>query len=110
MRNLRLLGAAIVLAIGGACAQTDQGDIPADALLQDEAFVPISKPTSPEAAALRASSPGLFANPINQHGNGNDFYLAISKKELGKQWFLSGYMRQSYPLPIDTGAARSLGT
>lgn len=110
MRNLRLLGAAIVLAIGGACAQTDQGDIPADALLQDEAFVPIAKPTSTEAAALRASTPGLFANPINQHGNGNDFYLAISKKELGKQWFLSGYMRQSYPLPIDTGAARSLGT
>jgi hypothetical protein len=110
MRNLRLLGAAIVLAIGGACASTDQGDIPADALLHDEAFVPISKPSDPAAAALRASTPGLYANPINQHGNGNDFYLAISKKELGKEWFLSGYMRQSYPLPIDTGAARSLGT
>jgi hypothetical protein len=89
------------------CVSTDQGDIPQDALVGGEAFVPIARQDS-DVAAIRRS--GVFANAIINPVNGSDFYLAINKKELGKKWFLSGYLKQYYPLDVDLGAARSLGT
>src|SRR5262249_28353442 len=41
---------------------------------------------------------------------GQDFYLAIRKTELGKNYFLSAYMKQYFPGAVAGGAARSMGT
>jgi hypothetical protein len=88
------------------------GGHPARPAGQRESFVSVSKPTSPSIAAARKSELGAFAtSTFLNPGNGDDFYIAINKKELGKEWFLSGYLRQYYPgAPVDMGAARSLGT
>jgi hypothetical protein len=96
----------------GACASTDQADIPPDLLTSGESFVSVAKPTSPAIAAARRAELGAYAtSSFLNPGNGDDFYIAINKKELGKEWFLSGYLRQYYPgAPVDMGAARSLGT
>src|SRR6266545_1229303 len=107
------LGAALMVAAVAACAATDQTSIPGDALLKDESFVPIARPNDARIGAGRSGGLGAYATPVTNPGNGDDFYLAINKKELGKRWFLSGYMRNAYPYagsPVDMGAARSLGT
>src|SRR5436190_5940840 len=101
-----LCAAAMLVMVG--CASTDQGDIPQDALTTGESFVPIAKTSNEKIALVRSS--GLFANSVINPVNGSDFYLAIKKTELEKQWFLSGYLKQYYPLDVDLGAARSLGT
>ena len=41
---------------------------------------------------------------------GQDFYLAIHKKELGSRWFMAAYLTQAAPQGEASGAARSLGT
>jgi hypothetical protein len=111
MRKSVLLG-ALVFSMVGACASTDQADIPPDLLVSGESFVSVAKPTSPDVAAVRKKELGVYAtSSFLNPGNGDDFYIAINKKELGKEWFLSGYLRQYYPgAPVDMGAARSLGT
>ena len=48
---------------------------------------------------------------MDQVGLGDDFYLAINKKELGTatKWFLSSYLRQNHPAGVYNSAAVSLG-
>ncbi len=106
MMNRTSMAAALLVAVA-ACAQTDQTSIPPDALTTGESFVPIEKPGTPSIAAHR-SALGAYANPLSSPGK--DFYLAISKKELGERWFLSGYLKDLYPENVGLGAARSLGT
>jgi hypothetical protein len=109
MRKFEWLGAAALMVVVG-CASTDQqqGDIPQDALTRGEAFVPIAKQGAPAIGALRSS--GAVSNSILNPVNGSDFYLAIHKQELEKEWFLTGYLKQYYPLDVDLGAASSMGT
>jgi uncharacterized protein DUF4953 len=92
---------AITLAAAvGACATGAVTSIPPDALLHDDGFVAIAKADG--GAQARAD--------IVELGRGDDFYLAINKKELGKQWFLSAFLTQYFPDQVNLGAARSLGT
>src|SRR5215470_7328116 len=99
----------LALALAAGCAQTETASIPSDALVTNESFVAIARPDSPASATLRAGASGVTG--VSQSGS-NDFYLAISRRELGQRWFLSGYLRQFYPgdgVPADL-AVRSLGT
>ena len=97
-----------------ACAQTDQVSIPPDALEAGESFVAIARPSDSSSSLRHAAklnvlaSSGPITNPA-QSGS-NDFYLAISKKELGQRWFLSGFLKQYYPGAVNQGAVRSMGT
>ncbi len=109
MKNRVLLGAALA-AMVAACAQTETASVPTDALLTGESFVPIARSTASGVGEIRRQQLGVNAAAIMQPGNGNDFYLAISKKELGQRWFLSGFLTQYYPGQVDQGAVRSLGT
>src|SRR5262249_1660224 len=109
-KNVVLGGALAAMAMVAACAQTDTASTPADALLAGEAFVPIARSTDTATGEVRRGKLGVNAAAVTQPGNGNDFYLAISKKELGQRWFLSGFLKQYYPGQVDQGAVRSLGT
>jgi hypothetical protein len=92
-----------------ACGQQDQlADINLDA---NAAFVVIPRVASSETRSLRQRA--LKASGvIDQGGVGDDFYLAINRKELGtdKRWFLSSYLKQYHPGAVAGGAARSMGT
>lgn len=95
--------------IYGACAPAEPGaDIRLDG---DQPFVVIPKATSSEAKALRQRALRA-AGVLDMYGTGDDFYVAINKRELGtsKQWFLSAYIKQFFPGAVSGGAARSLGT
>src|SRR5262245_10211360 len=87
MRKFGLLGGALLMMLG-ACAQTQQAEIPPDALEANEAFVPIAKADTPSIGALRGGLGVYAGGGVISPGNGNDFYLAINKNELGKKWFL----------------------
>jgi hypothetical protein len=75
------------------------------------AFVPIYRPVSEAAYERRQEAlTTTGAAPAGTDGIAEDFYLAISKKELGQRWFLSAYLSQVTPQGVQSGAARSLGT
>ncbi len=102
---------AVILATLGGCssdASPNSEDIPRDAFLQGEAFVPVYR-AMPEKArqAVTALSGSKQVPP--PAGN-QTFYLAINKSEFGKKWFLSSFLKQFYPGAVEAGAARSLGT
>ena len=77
----------------------------------DQPFVVVPKATTAEAKALRQRALRA-AGVVDQYGTGDDFYLAINRRELGtaKQFFLSAYLKQYFPGAVSGGAARSLGT
>jgi hypothetical protein len=52
----------------------------------------------------------LSSAPARVFDPGDSFYLAVHRRELGKRWFLSAYMRQFFPGEVDAGAAQSMGT
>ena len=101
LRSRLSLSLAAVLATGSACmSESDPAvappinpDVPGNADQLDGAFVPISRNADGTAARVfsaLATNDGSKATGVEQ-----DFYLAISKKELGSRWFLSTYMAQS---------------
>ena len=110
--RLRPVVAATALAacgIYGACAPAEpEAEIRLDG---DQPFVIIPKAVTGEAKALRQRTLKA-AGVLDMYGTGDDFYLAINKRELGtsKQWFLSAYIKQFFPGAVAAGAARSLGT
>lgn len=103
------LGGMAAAALAAGCARTETANIPSDALISNESFVAIARPDSPASGSVRTAASGSV---IGVSGSGsNDFYIAVSKRELGQRWFLSGYLRQYYPgdgVPADL-AVRSLG-
>jgi Met-zincin len=106
-RSYSAIGALLLSAVAGGCAQTEETRIPADALLTGESFVEIPKPGDSDTGLVRqAASSGPVLNP----SKGNDFYLAIKKTELDKRWFLSAFLKQFFPDNVNQGAARALGT
>ncbi|WP_394845958.1 zinc-dependent metalloprotease [Pendulispora brunnea] len=52
----------------------------------------------------------FVAIPRANGGNNESFYLAVSKKELDRRYFLSADMKQAYPGRAASSAVRSLGT
>jgi len=74
-------------------------------------FLVIPRATTTETRAMRQRALHA-AGVVDQAGVGDDFYLAINKKELGldKKWTLSSYLKQYFPGAVAGGAARSMGT
>ena len=83
-RNVLLVLAALAAACGGSAPAAN---------VADGEFITVNK-----------SGAAATANPDEQ------FYVAISKAELGKKYFLSAYITQYFPGAVAYGAARSLGT
>jgi hypothetical protein len=87
-----------VLALGACMSESDppviSPDVPGNGASNqlDGAFVPISR--NADGTSARVFSP-LATTDDSKGGIEQDFYLAISKKELGSRWFLSTYMAQS---------------
>lgn len=102
-------GATLLTGLDTGCGTQEQL---ANSELDDGApFVVVKRTVSAETKALRQRSLRT-AGVVDQAGYGDDFYLAINKKELGKdkKWFLSAYMKQFFPGNVGYGAARSMGT
>jgi hypothetical protein len=55
----------------------------------------------------QAQSTAAAADAFDPEGS---FYLAVHRRELGKRWFVSAYLKQFFPGAVLAGAARSLGT
>ncbi|HMI82730.1 MAG TPA: zinc-dependent metalloprotease [Polyangiaceae bacterium] len=88
--------------------------VPDDTLRSHDPFVAIAREgTEARARAVEQVAQELQAAPppVGQPpARSGEFYLAISKAELGTKWFMSGYLGQYYPGGVAAGAAASLGT
>ena len=92
-----------------ACQDGGELASPAAPSLSDP-FVPVYRQTPSDVMERRqALTAGTGATGITE-APGQDFYLAIHKKELGSRWFMAAYMTQAAPQGAASGAARSLGT
>ncbi|HMJ52365.1 MAG TPA: zinc-dependent metalloprotease [Polyangiaceae bacterium] len=109
------IGAFAATAFLGACAADNAEEpVPDDTLLTHDPFVAIAREGTEARAraveqvqqALRAAPPPMGQPPARS----GEFYLAISKAELGSKWFMSGYLGQYHPGGVAAGAAASLGT
>jgi hypothetical protein len=115
-RSLRPSALALLAAVvvGGACLSEAEKpamtavtpDVPSnqpDGQL-DGAFVPIAR--NPTGTAPRVVDLAKTTDTAKDGGIDQDFYLAISKKELGSRWFLSTYLAQSdfgvFAMPLGT--------
>jgi hypothetical protein len=107
-------GALATTAFLGACAtDVTSRPVPDDTLLSRDPFIAIAREgTEARARAVEQVQQDLrAAQPVGQPPARNgEFYLAISKAELGTKWFLSGYLGQYHPGGVAAGAAASLGT
>ena len=105
-----IAGAALLFCgLHSACAP--QEDSALTELDVNAPFVMVPRPVSAETKAMRQRQLHISA-AVDQVGLGDDFYLAINKKELGTatKWFMSSYLRQNYPAGVYNNAAISLGT
>jgi hypothetical protein len=92
-----------VTGCGGSAAPRAPG------VLDGASFVAVPKDVGGSALlALRAPELRSLASPALS--SGQSFYLAIRKSELGKRYFLSGFLKQMYPDGVLGGAASSMGT
>ncbi|WP_394835426.1 zinc-dependent metalloprotease [Pendulispora rubella] len=97
---------ALVAAVGCASESSPQSN-DSGALQEGQAFVPISRTL---ASSDTTSVTGMKVQSVPSGSGKESFYLAISKKELNRRYFLSAYMKQAYPGSVAAGAASSLGT
>lgn len=113
-----LAGAALlVCGLSAGCGQEDQALMEletkapfATGLDTNAPFVIVPRATSTATKALRQRALHT-AGAVDSVGVGDDFYLAINKKELGSsKWTLSSYLKQYFPGAVSGGAARSMGT
>ena len=121
-----LLGLTFV--VGGAACQSDGDlvDLPGSAAAPSEmpgapieeapSFLAVPRDGStggPSNLTLvrqmlsQAQSTAAAADAFDPEGS---FYLAVHRRELGKRWFLSAYLKQFFPGAVLAGAASSLGT
>ena len=104
----RALYIAVTLTLA-ACQDGGELASPAAPSLSD-AFVPVYRQTPSDVMERRqALTSSTGATGITE-APGQDFYLAIHKKELGSRWFMAAYLTQAAPQGEASGAARSLGT
>jgi len=102
------LALVLSLAVASACGPQDPAAL--SSLDLDAPFVLVPRTVSSETRSLRQRALRTSA-AVDPMGLGDDFYLAINKKELGtaNRWFLSSYLRQSHPAGVYNAAATSLG-
>ena len=110
--SLRAPTCALYIAVTltlAACQDGGELASPAAPSLSDP-FVPVYRQTPSDVMERRqALTSGTGATGITE-APGQDFYLAIHKKELGSRWFMAAYLTQAAPQGEASGAARSLGT
>jgi hypothetical protein len=83
------LGALLATTIAPGCT----GTVEETGVEEDAAFLSVPKGTTD---ALSAAASGA-AMGLNARIDGADFYLAIHKSQLGKQWFMTANLEQFYP-------------
>ncbi len=96
---------------------TPVGDLDVEARLQrEESFVAIEREVAADVLAARQQAMGELAiNPISPDqarsgkGNEGDFYLAIHKRELGSDWFMSAFLNNVFTASTAIGGYH-LGT
>jgi hypothetical protein len=88
------------------CGTAEQTE--SDPLAGGPSFAAISRPAR-SAEEMGKLQQALEVGALKA-GAGEDFYLAINKKELGQRFFLSVFIKQYYPNAVAGGAARALGT
>ncbi|MCP3168744.1 zinc-dependent metalloprotease [Myxococcus qinghaiensis] len=70
----------------------------------------VAVPRTLEAGSLQRLREGLGSvAPGLQGSEPGTFYLALRKSELGKRWFMSVYLQQSYPEDLAGNGGSSLG-
>src|SRR3954470_23421474 len=99
-----ILGAvAVTTGMAGCAVGSDSGTSSegSDELDTSAPFVAIPKSSGAVTAAAKAKGVNLQSvrPQADAQGStgGEDFYLAINKKELGQRWFLSAFMKQFFP-------------
>ena len=95
LAQMRVSAAALVLLAG--CGVAEVTSRPAR---EGDPFIAVSR------GALTATSDA----GADHAGDREHFYIAISRAELGKKWFMSGYLTQWYPTESPHTPMRSLGT
>jgi hypothetical protein len=80
---------------------------PADATEEVPSFLSVARPANSDGAAIRNK---MVLAPQGAIDPEHTFYLAVHKRELGKRWFLSAYLKQYFPDSVLGGAAETLGT
>jgi len=107
IRLARHLVIPVVAVAVGCAGESSPQSSDSDALQQGQAFVPISRTLS---SVDTTAAKGITVQSVPNGSGKESFYLAISKKELNRRYFLSAYMKQAYPGSVGAGAANSLGT
>lgn len=74
---------------------------------EGQSFLAVTRPITAAAASVRSS---LSSQAVPTVGDNQSFYVALNKKELGKRWFMSAFLKQYFPGAVQAGAAISLGT
>jgi hypothetical protein len=96
--------AIVMTCVLAGCAPAVDEPAP-DGLRRGDPFVAIPRGPASIQRALGTSDVAL--DPGDPEAT---FYLAIHRRELGKPWFLSAYLKQFFPGAVAYGAARSMGT
>lgn len=104
---------ATLVALGSACSNPGPAPTAQSPLTEGKSFVPIYLDGSDAAASRSAAHQALRQQLKSVGSSGTDprtFYVAIKRDELGKKWFLSGFLKQLHPYAVLGGAAASMGT
>jgi Met-zincin len=134
LRRSRVISSLLGLTFltGAAACQPDGGlvDVPAEGPTPPEspaapieeapAFLAIPRAGGAGTGSASVGNVGLIRQMLSQAQSTaaatdafdpeGSFYLAVHRRELGKRWFLSAYLKQFFPGAVVAGAARSLGT
>jgi len=106
---LGVLGAALFAACAGAAQP--QSDLPSDLLSGGETFVEVHKAQADDDAAEIANAMSVLGTAASGLTSGEDnFFLAVNRRALEGQWFLSSYMKQYHLGNAGVAAAATLGT
>jgi hypothetical protein len=103
MNHLPIRLLALALISGLACGEDGDPGLVRD-LKDRRPFIPVYRDGASNlqmADALRTAPPGMM------EAGGRSFYLAISRNELARTWFLSAYLKQHLPGQAAGGAAAS---
>ena len=105
---LTLMSALGPLACGGSAPEAPEPPADPDAA---PAFLAVARQPSPtDGVDTAVVQQMLTSGPATAFAPDSSFYLAIHRRELGRRWFLSAYLKQFFPDAVLAGAARSLGT
>lgn len=108
--HVTLVGLTLAAGIGlGAGCQPSAPDQPV-VVGEQPSFYAIQRDPGESTGDIGTMRSMLSAAPAGSFDPSQSFYLAINKRELGKRFFLSAYIKQWFPDAVLGAAARSLGT